>query len=99
MLAQADRLEVEEDDRRTVADLLDLIFACSFTEAMRTQFRVTHLHRHAALRALNLPKDFNCSAVFRVPEEGPYVLGGDFLSIVNSDINMNTRAWEVAQKV
>ena len=42
MLAQADRLEVEENDCRTIADLLVLISASSFTEAMRSQLRVTH---------------------------------------------------------
>ena len=99
LLAQADLLEVEEDDRRTIADLLVLISARSFTEAMRTQLRVTHLRRTCALGALNLPKDFNSSAVLRVPREGPYIFGGDFLSAIDSDIDMNKRAREVARRI
>ena len=78
-------MEVEEDDRRTIADLLVLISARSFSEAMRTQLRVTHLRRTCALGALNLPKDFNSSAVLRVPREGPYIFGGFFLSAFDSD--------------
>lgn len=99
LLAQADILEVEEEDRRAIAELLVHISARSFSEAMRVQLRVTHNRRLAALRALNLPKDFDCSAVSRVPREGPYVFGGHFLSAIDSDISMNKRAQEVANRV
>ena len=99
LLAQADELEVEEGDRRSIAELLVLISARSFTEAMRVQLRVTHNRRLAVLKALNLPKEFNCSAVNRVSREGPYVFGGQFLSAIDSDISMNKRAQEVADRV
>ena len=99
ILSQADQLEVEEDDRSTIANLLVLISARSFSEAMRTQLRVTHLRRHAALEALNLPTDFNCSAVINSPREGPFVFGQGFLSTIDSDIGMNTRAREVARRI
>ena len=99
LLVQADELEVEEDDRRTIGELLVHISARTFSEAMRTQLRVTHHRRLAAFKALNLPKDFNSSAVTRVPREGPFIFGGQFLSAVDSDISMNTRAREVARRV
>ena len=99
LLAQADTLEVEEDDRRAIRDLLVRISARSFSESLRTQLRVTHFRRLAAVKALNLPPDFNSSAVTRVPREGPYVFGGQFLSAVDSDISMTTRAREVARRV
>ena len=61
MLVQADRLEVEEDDRRTVVDFRPLVYR-GLAHAVSSNSR-----QHAAFRALNLPKDFNCSAVLRVP--------------------------------
>ena len=82
-------MEVEEDDRRTIAVFLVLFSARSLkkknSEAMRTQLHVTLLRRTCALGALNLPKDFNSSAVLRVPREGPYIFGGFFLSAFDSD--------------
>ena len=99
VLSQAEYLEVEEGDRRAIAELLVLISARTFTETMRSQLRVTHNRRVAALRALKLPDSFDCSAVLRVPREGPFVFGGHFLSAVDADISMNQRAQEVARRV
>ena len=99
MLVRADEMGVVEEDRVAVQELLLNISSRSFSEALRTQLRATHQRRHLALRALNLPKDFNSSAVIRVPREGPYVFGGHFLNAVDSDISMYTRAREVARRV
>ena len=99
LLVQADALEVVEDDRRTIRDLLVLINARAFSEALRAQLRATHFRHLAAFLALNLPTDFNSSAVTRVPRDGPYVFGGQLIPAVDSDISMNTRAREVARRV
>ena len=99
LLVQADALEVGEDDRRTIRELLVRINARTFSESLRAQLRVTHNRRLAALKALNLPPDFNSSAVTRVPRDGPYIFGGQFINAVDSDITMTTRAREVARRV
>ena len=99
LLVQADVLEVVEDDRRTIRDLLVRINARTFSESLRAQLRATHFRRLAAFKALNLPTEFNSSAVTRVPRDGPYVFGGQLIPAVDSDISMNTRAREVARRV
>ena len=99
LLVQADALEVVEDDRRTIRELLVRINARAFSESLRSQLRATHFRRLAAFKALNLPTDFNSSAVTRVPRDGPYVFGGQLIPAVDSDISMNTRAREVARRI
>ena len=99
LLVRADEMGVVEDDRVVIRELLLNISSRAFSEALRTQLRATHQRRLLALRALNLPKDFNSSAVIRVPREGPYVFGGHFLTAVDSDISMYSRAREVARRV
>ena len=86
---QADELEVEEGNRRSIAIKKIINKNKNKIKALRVQLRVTHNHRSAVLLALNLPIDFNCSAVNRVSCEDPYVFGGQFLSAIDSDFSMN----------
>ena len=58
----------------------------------------TSRRRLLALESLNLPKDFNGQAVDRISRFGPHVFGGKFLEAVDSDLNMNKRAREVADR-
>ena len=99
LLVHADELGVTEDDRCAIRKILLLITSHSYSEALRAQLRATHNRRLVALKALDLPREFHSQAVIRVPREGPYVFGGSFLQAVDSDISMNKRAQEVAQRV
>ena len=99
LLVRADELGVVEEDRVAIREILLLISSRTYSEALRTQLRATHHRRLVALKALDLPKDFHSQAVLRVPRKGPYLFGGHFLQAVDSDISLNKRAMEVAQRI
>ena len=87
----------EEDKGSIRAILLDLS-ALNFSQAARIKLHATKRRRHLALDCLKLPKDFNDQAVDRVSRAGPQIFGGKCLEAVDTDLTMNKRAKEVADR-
>ena len=91
-------LGVSEEDKISIRAVLVEISALSFSQAARVQLHATSRRRYLALESLNLPKGFNGYAVNQIPRVGQFIFGGKFLEAVDSDLNMNKRAREVAER-
>ena len=89
---------MSEEDKISNRAVLIEISALSFSQAAHVQLHATSRRRYLALESLNLPKDFSGHAVDRIPRVGQYIFGGKFLEAVDSDLNMNKRAREVAER-
>ena len=98
LLIRADELEVSEDYKASVHGLLLDLSALNFSQASRMKLHATKRRRHLALSSLKLPKDFNENAVDRISCVGPRIFGGKFLEGVDSDLTMNKRAKDVADR-
>ena len=98
LLIRADELEVSEEDKASVHGLLLDLSALNFSQASRIKLHATKRRRHLALSSLKFPKDFNENAVDRISCVGPRIFGGKFLEAVDSDLTMNKRAKEVADR-
>ena len=84
LLMRADELGVTEEDKGSVHALLLDLSALNFSQAARIK--------------LQLPTDFNNHAVDRIPRAGAEIFGGKFLEVVDSDLMMNKRAKDVADR-
>ena len=98
LLIRADELEVSEEDKASVHALLLDLSALNFSQAARMKLHATTRRRHLALSSLKLPKDFNEHAVVRISRVGPQIFGSTFLEAVDSDLTMNKKAKEVADR-
>ena len=98
LLNRADALGVSEEDKILIRAVLVEISVLSFSQAARVQLHATSRRRYLALESLSLPKGFNGYAVDQIPRVGRYIFGGKFLEAVDSDLNMNKRAREVADR-
>ena len=67
-------------------------------EELRDKLHATKHRRHLALDCLKLPRDFNDHAVDRVPRAGSQIFGSKFLEVVDTDLMMNKRAKDVADR-
>ena len=99
LLIRADELEVSEEDRVSIRAILIDLSALNFSQAARIKLHATTRRRHLALDSLSLLKDFNGQAVDRISRVGLQVFGGKFLEAVDSDLSMNKRAKEVADRL
>ena len=98
LLMRADELGVTEEDKGSVHALLLDLSALNFSQAARIKLHATKRRRHLALDCLKLPTDFNNHAVDRIPRAGAEIFGGKFLEVVDSDLMMNKRAKDVADR-
>ena len=98
LLMRADELGVTEEDKVSVHALLLDLSALNFSQAARIKLHATKRRRHLALDCLKLPTDFNNHAVDRIPRAGAEIFGGKFLEVVDSDLMMNKRAKDVADR-
>ena len=99
LLIRADELEVSEEDRVSIRAILIELSTLYFSQAARIKLHATARRWHLALDSLSLPKDFKEQAVDRISPAGPQVFGGKFLEAVDSDLTMNKRAKEVADRL
>ena len=83
---------MSEEDRASIRAILIDLSALNFSQATRIKLHATTRRRH-------LPHDFNEHAVNQIPRTGPLVFGGKFLEAVDSDLDMNKRAKEVADRL
>ena len=90
---------MSEEDKVSIRAILIELSALNFSQAARIKLHATTRRRHLALDSLSLPKDFNEQAVDRISRDGPQVFGGKFLEAVDSDLSMNKRAKEVADRL
>ena len=98
LLMRADELGVTEEDKGSVHALLLDLSALNFSQAARIKLHATKHRRHLALDCLKLPTDFNNHAVDRIPHAGSEIFGGKFLEVVDTDLMMNKRAKDVADR-
>ena len=91
-------MEVSEEDKASIRAILLDLSALNFSQAARIKLHATSRRRHLALDSLKLPKDFNEQAVDRISRVGPQIFGGKFLEAVDSDLTINKRAKEVADR-
>ena len=99
VISRTEELKVSEEDRVVFRNLLMEISAMSFSQASRMSLHAIKLRRLAVLDALKLPHGFNAQAVDRIPRQGSYLFNNEFLTVIDSDVSMNKRAKDLAERI
>ena len=97
LLLRADELEVVEEDRVAIQNVILSLSTMQFAQAARMRLLAIGEYRNHTLGALGL--DRSCtSAANRIPRDGQFLFAGKLLDSIDTDNAMFKRAKEVADR-